>query len=71
VLFKKETKTNFKEYLDSLRFEHAIKLMNMSDMNPKQICAECGFENYENFSRRFKSKYNISPSEYIKRFYNK
>ncbi|MBO5060487.1 MAG: helix-turn-helix domain-containing protein [Clostridia bacterium] len=64
MLFKKETGTTFKEYIDRLRFEYARKLILLSDMTVQQICAESGFGNYENFIRRFKLRFGSSPSIY-------
>lgn len=63
-LFKKETGCSFKEYTDRLRFENAKKLILLSDMTVQQICAESGFSCYENFIRRFKNRYGMTPTEY-------
>lgn len=63
-LFKKETGVTFKEYLDRLRYENAKKLILLSDMTVQQICLESGFSSYENFIRRFKLRYGLSPTEY-------
>lgn len=65
-LFKKETGVSFKEYLDRMRFENAKKLILLSDMTFQQICAESGFSNYENFIRRFKRRYGVTPTDYRK-----
>lgn len=61
ALFKKQTGTTFKEYVDRLRFENAKKLILMSDMTVQEICTESGFSCYENFIRRFKKRYGSSP----------
>ncbi|MDY3303478.1 MAG: AraC family transcriptional regulator [Clostridia bacterium] len=66
-LFKKETGITFKEYLDRLRFENAKKLVLLSDMPIQQICAESGFANYENFIRRFKKRFGVTPTEMRKK----
>lgn len=63
-IFKKENNINFKQYIDSLRFEYAKKLITNSDSSILEICNESGFDNYENFVRRFKKIYNTTPSQY-------
>ncbi|MBE5867643.1 MAG: helix-turn-helix domain-containing protein [Lachnospiraceae bacterium] len=64
ALFKKETGMNFKEYLDQLRLEYAKKLICVSDMTIQQVCTESGFGCYENFLRRFKSHFGVSPGQF-------
>lgn len=59
-----ETGKNFKDYLDTIRFDYAKKLLIYSEMTVLQICSECGFNDYPNFVRRFKKKNGISPLEY-------
>lgn len=66
-LFKKETGVTFSEYLDRLRFENAKKLVLLSDMTIQQICSESGFSNYENFIRRFKKRFGVTPTDMRKR----
>lgn len=69
-IFKKETGTNFKAYLNSVRYSYAEKLLAFSDMTAAEICAECGFEDYPNFLRRFKQKNGVYPIEYRSRTKN-
>ena len=63
-LFKKETGSNFKEYVNELRLKYAKKLILISDMTIRQICIESGFKNYDNFIRRFKSRFGTTPKNY-------
>jgi AraC-like DNA-binding protein len=65
-IFKAQTQMGFKEYLNSLRFEYAKKLLNESELTVQQICDNCGFEDYPNFIRRFKNRFNMSPTKYKK-----
>ena len=62
-LFKKETGESYKQYLDRLRFEHARKLLISTDMSPSEVCKDSGFSDYPNFSRRYKKRFGVSPSE--------
>lgn len=64
--FRKQTGTGFKEYLNTLRFDYARKLLLHSDMTVIEICNESGFEDYANFIRRFKEKFKVSPAQYRK-----
>ena len=66
--FLSETGRNFKEYLNTVRYDYAKKLLVYSDMTVLQICSECGFEDYPNFIRRFKLKTGVSPVEYRKNY---
>jgi len=63
-IFPAETGKKFKEYVDSLRFEYAKKLLTNSDMSVSEICYESGFEDYANFLRRFKVIYGMPPGQY-------
>ena len=65
-LFKAETGINFKTYLNNMRFEYAKKLLDHSDMTVMQICSDCGFNDYPNFTRRFKQYTGLSPAQYKK-----
>ena len=63
--FKKRTGVRFNDYLADKRFGYAKKLLK----NGNQVidaCFESGFGCVRNFSRRFKSLYGMTPSEYAK-----
>ena len=66
ALFSKEIGTNFKVYLDNIRFDYAIKLLKFTTMSILEVCTKSGFSDYTNFTRRFKSKYGFTPLEYRK-----
>ena len=63
-LFSTEIGISFKSYVLGLRFDYAQKLLKYSPMSIYEICFACGFNNYANFSRAFKSQFGLSPSEY-------
>ena len=65
-IFTKSCGTNFKEYLNGIRYDYAKKMLSFSDMTVTDICYESGFNDYANFERNFKSKFGISPKEYRK-----
>ena len=66
-LFKAKTGSNFKTYLNNMRYEYAKKLLEHSDMTVMQICSECGFNDYPNFIRRFKQYTGQYPVQYRNR----
>ncbi len=70
-IFKEQTQMGFKKYLNNLRFEYAKKLLNESELTVQQICDNCGFEDYPNFIRRFKKRFNMSPTKYKKTYFEK
>ena len=63
-LFRKETGINFKEYLDELRFSYVKRLLEYTELSVKEVYIKAGFTDYSNFARRFKARYDMTPSEY-------
>lgn len=66
-LFKHETGKTPTAYLIDLRMEHAKKLLKQKDkisFSIKDIALLCGFSDPYYFSRLFKEKTGISPTEY-------
>jgi len=53
------------EFLRSMKLKKALVLLENSDMKISHIAYEVGFSNPNYFTRAFKAKYNISPSEYL------
>jgi AraC-like DNA-binding protein len=52
------------EYILRLRLQHARRLLANSDRSLTQIAADCGFYDLSAFSRMFKSRFALTPSEY-------
>lgn len=69
-IFSKECGVSFKEYLSSIRYEYAKKLLEYSDMTVTDICFESGFCDYANFERHFKDRFSLSPRQYRKECQN-
>lgn len=63
-IFSKECGVNFKEYLNTIRYDYAKKLLRFSDMTVIDVCFESGFYDYANFERHFKERFFVSPSQY-------
>ena len=63
-LFRKQTGSNYKRFLDNVKFDYAKKLLLFTDMTALEVCVESGFNDYANFSRRFKRRFGASPDVY-------
>lgn len=63
-LFSRETGKSFKQYLDTLRFSHAKELLAFTDLPVSEVHRLSGFADYANFSRRFKSAFGMTPTDY-------
>lgn len=66
-LFRKETGMSMLEYLTELRIKHAMRLLSENHMlhySIAEIGAMCGFYDISYFSRVFKKKTGVAPSEF-------
>lgn len=64
-LFKTYVRTNFKNYINSLRIDAAIELMQLHpDYTIEAISQECGMASVQTFYRVFGEQTGMSPSEY-------
>jgi len=57
------------EFIEDIRLERAKKKILEEDCVIKEIAYEVGFSDPKYFSKRFKQKYLISPSEYRKKVF--
>ncbi len=65
-LIKKTTGFNFTEWLSMLRVKKAKELLTDTNLTVKEVCYKVGYKDPNYFSRIFKKKMGITPSEYIK-----
>ncbi|MBB2507855.1 HTH-type transcriptional activator RhaS [Staphylococcus cohnii subsp. cohnii] len=56
-------------YLLNLRLRNAQRLLKKGE-NPQQVATNCGFTDYSNFYRRFKTSYGCSPREFLQQYDN-
>lgn len=63
-LFKSAINMSFQEYLNSLRFEHALLLLKKTDMSVIDICLESGFSDSKYLNKRLESAYNMSLKDF-------
>jgi len=60
-LFKAETKTNFSEYLEKLRMDQALVLLQTTSIPISSLYLEVGYNNANSFRRAFKKVHGVSP----------
>lgn len=60
-LFKAETKTNFSEYLEKLRIDQALILLQTTSIPVSNLYLEVGYNNANSFRRAFKKVHGVSP----------
>ncbi|MBH1941189.1 helix-turn-helix transcriptional regulator [Mobilitalea sibirica] len=65
-LIKKNTGFNFIDWLSMLRVKKAKELLTNSDLTVKEVCFMVGYKDPNYFSRIFKKRMGITPSDYIK-----
>jgi two-component system, response regulator YesN len=65
-MFKKQTGTNFSDYVTDKRLEHVCNLLVTTDMKISDIVSTMGYLNVNYFNKIFKLKYNVTPSQYRK-----
>ncbi len=64
TLFKKETGSTLTEYVNRKRIEHAILLLNSTDMQIQTIALYCGIPDVNYFTKTLKKIIGKTPKEY-------
>jgi len=54
----------FQEYVNSVRFHCACKLIAAGQKRMLDVCMESGFSDYRYFSREFQKNYGMTPEQY-------
>ena len=65
VLFKKHMSIGFSKYLSDLRLRHAQALLSENGATVSSVAAASGYRDALYFSKCFKAKNHISPSEFL------
>ena len=61
---KKMLGISFQEYLNNVRFEHALRLVNQTDFSILDICLETGFSSSRYLNQMFVKKLGCTVKEY-------
>lgn len=62
--FHNEVNQTYQQYLLDKRLDAARKYLVATNCTVTDLCLFTGFNNYVNFSKAFKKKYNMSPTQY-------
>lgn len=68
-LFKKNMNVTFKTYINNIKLNKSKELISSSSYTLSEISEILGFSSIHYFSKKFKSQFGISPSEYSKSIY--
>ena len=63
-LFSKTFHCNFTNYVNGVRLNYAMSMLEGTNESITNICFDCGFESQRTFNRVFKERYRLSPREY-------
>ncbi len=66
--FRREVGVTPAAYVETVRVERAVELLQTTAAGAEQIAATCGFGTPETFRRAFRRRLGVSPSEYRDRF---
>ncbi|MBQ3050051.1 MAG: helix-turn-helix transcriptional regulator [Oscillospiraceae bacterium] len=64
TIFKKETGKTVSEYVKDKRIDHAVYLLNTTQLQIQTVALHCGIMDVQYFSKVFKSKTGKTPREY-------
>ena len=65
-LFKRHMEMGFNKYVNSRRIDHALRLIDKGHGSVKDIALECGYSDALYFSKVFKKKVGVTPTEMIR-----
>ena len=70
-MFQKYAGINYKDYLQNIRLEHAVKDLENTDKQIVDIAFDHGFANSKAFTNLFRKRYGMLTSEYRKQLVKK
>ena len=62
--FTKNIGMPFRDYIAKLRFNHAVQLIDYTEMPLIEICYESGFSDYKYMEKMFIKNFGCSPQNY-------
>lgn len=66
--FKNKTSLNFRDYMLDLKINYAQEQLKLSEHIPSEVALLLGYEDYRSFSRAFKARTGLTPSDYQKQY---
>lgn len=66
TLFKKESGSNFVDYLSEVRMNSAKELLRETNLSVASVCEQVGYNDLKNFTKNFKKIVGLKPNEYRK-----
>lgn len=63
-LFKDKIGQSFNSYLDQVRIENAVKLLEGTDLRIYEISSRVGYKNVDYFQQKFKKIKGVNPTDY-------
>ena len=69
-MFAKTFHCNFNKYLNGIRMNYAISVLESTNDSITNICLDAGFESQRTFNRVFKERYKMTPREYRNKIHN-
>ena len=70
-LISKTFHCNFVSYVNGIRLNYALSLLDGTNESITNICYNCGFDSQRTFNRVFKERYRMTPREYRSKGYEK
>ncbi len=70
-IFSGKIKMDFRNYLNTLRINHAYTLLAGTDLSMTEIAEQCGFSGLRTFNRTFQLHNGMSPTAYKKQLHHR
>ena len=67
-IFSNRLKISFPDYMNALRLNQAVSLLQKSGLNMTQVANRAGFPTIRTFNRVFRKQYGCTPLEYRAQF---
>ena len=67
-IFRKSLGMTFKEYLNTIRLNHACRMLIHTNLGTLEIAMEAGFPDLRSFGQQFDRAYHMTPKEYRRRY---
>ncbi|KLN66171.1 helix-turn-helix transcriptional regulator [Vibrio sp. VPAP30] len=62
----KKEDVRYREVLSDVRLSHALSLMQDQSLSVLQLAYMCGYKSEQRFSQRFRSKFGLTPTDYMR-----